>query len=238
MKKTICFILLITTTGQLFCSDSLWTQFTNTLSSWKDSISSWVRQNPGKTTLAVGAAGIACYLYKQSCDEAKREQEIIEREKQLIGNSNPFKDKNKRSGGESNVILTSNDITAIKRNRDLQMQIDDLVTRRFHNTNPPHNGGFDYNSREGEKNLNYLLIVAQNLPGMQKLTDDINLIINRAKSRYNELLTDHESLSIQTKAQNLLNLISSLRNRPIKRVQFVLPNDARSLSKAEGKEEE
>lgn len=85
IKKTICYLLLLTTTTQLFCND-LWDYF----SSWNNSaianaISStrtWIKQNPGKTTLAIGgltAAGVACYLYKQSCNKvAQKEKEQIQ----------------------------------------------------------------------------------------------------------------------------------------------------------------
>lgn len=77
-KKILFSILLFSTTAQLICEGSLWSRFINYLYSWNDSAlataasstGAWIKQNPGKTTLAIGgltAAGVACYLYGKSC---------------------------------------------------------------------------------------------------------------------------------------------------------------------------
>lgn len=91
-NKIFISILLLTISGQLFCNDSWWTRFTNYISSWKSSVlanaasstGTWIKENPGKTTLALSgltAAGIACYIYKnkKQCDIARPEDIIVSR---------------------------------------------------------------------------------------------------------------------------------------------------------------
>ncbi len=87
IKKIACYTLLLTITGQSLCGDSWWSRLTNYLSSWKNSAfatasstGTWIKENPGKTTLVAGgltAAGIACYLYKKNCQLQKEPQNKI-----------------------------------------------------------------------------------------------------------------------------------------------------------------
>lgn len=104
LKKIACYTLLLTITGQSLCGDSWWSRFTNYLSSWKNSAfatasstGTWIKENPGKTTLAIGgltAAGIACYLYKKNCNQPTKDPNSpgasIEQEKEIMAQNGAF----------------------------------------------------------------------------------------------------------------------------------------------------
>lgn len=200
IKKMLCYSLSLTITGQSLCSDSLWSRLGN----WSSSLFGWASQNPGKTALILATASLSCYAYKKSCELAEQEETFHKKMESQIHQFDEIEIN------ENVPEITKEEIDLLKNDPKLQLEIDHLLTNIFKNKKLLA-GDFQYNTSQGEKNIQYLLMTAQEIPQTRKLSDDINQFIN-SKSRITNKLSPKDEEILKNKATKLFNVLWEARN--------------------------